>query len=237
MTNTPILTAKDIKRSLPFNEHTLHILKGLTFTIDRGEWVALTGPSGSGKTTLLGILAAIDRPTSGEVSLEGQAIHDLPETRLACLRNEKIGIVFQAFNLIPTMSAQENVEVPLYIGPRRKQAARIAGEMLDLVGLGDRRHHLPHQLSGGEQQRVAIARALVAGPAVLFADEPTGNLDSATGKQVLDLITRLRQQFALTVVMVTHDASVAACADRRLHLVDGLFVTPPAVGSAMESAL
>jgi putative ABC transport system ATP-binding protein len=237
MTDTPILVAREITRSLPFDHQTLPILKGLSLTIDRGEWVALTGPSGSGKTTLLGILAAIDHPTAGEVILEGQAIHNLPETKLARLRNEKIGIVFQAYNLIPTMSAQENVEAPLYIGPRRKQAARIAGEMLDLVGLGDRRRHLPHQLSGGEQQRVAVARALAGSPALLFADEPTGNLDSAAGRQVLDLISRLRRQFALTVVMVTHDAGVAAYADRRLHLVDGLFVTPPPAGSAAESAL
>ena len=226
MSSDFILNARDIQRSISFNSHTLHILRGLTFDIARGEWAALTGPSGSGKTTLLGILAAIDRPNSGEVLFEGKNISGLPESRLARLRNEKIGIVFQTFNLIPTMTAQENVEAPLYISSQRRQASQVAAEMLDLVGLRERVRHLPHQLSGGEQQRVAIARALTTGPSILFADEPTGNLDSATGKQVLTMISRLRERLGLTVIMVTHDSSVAAYADRSLHLVDGLLVNP-----------
>ncbi|RPI21220.1 MAG: ABC transporter ATP-binding protein, partial [Chloroflexota bacterium] len=190
--------------------------------------VALTGPSGSGKSTLLGILAGLDRPTRGRVRLNGVYISVLPEGKLARFRNEEIGVVFQSFHLIASMTAQENVEAPLYIGPHRRQAAALARQMLEQVGLGERLHHLPHQLSGGEQQRVAIARALVAGPQLLLADEPTGNLDSATSKQVLGLIRLLRQQLGLTVIMVTHDPQVASYADRRLHLVDGQLEQPVA---------
>jgi putative ABC transport system ATP-binding protein len=221
MQTQPILQSHEIHRALPLGGQSLHILRGISFEIQRGEWVALTGPSGSGKSTLLGILAGIDLPTAGEVRLNGMDLTRLSEGQLAHLRNRQIGIVFQSFNLIPSMTAQENVEAPLYIGPQRRQARQLAQEMLELVGLGDRLRHLPHQLSGGEQQRVAIARALVTRPAVLLADEPTGNLDTATGEKVLRLIARLRGQFGLTVVMVTHDPSVASFADRSLHLVDG----------------
>lgn len=221
-----IVTVNNVHRVLSLGGRELHILRGVSFSIAEGEWVALTGPSGSGKSTLLGILGGIDRPTQGSVTLDGVEISALPEGRLARIRNEKVGIVFQAFHLIPTMTAQENVEAPLYVGPRRRQAPALARQMLETVGLGDRLNHLPHQLSGGEQQRVAIARALVGGPRLLMADEPTGNLDTATGKQVLSLIRGLREQFGLTVVMVTHDAQIASAADRRLHLVDGQFSAP-----------
>ena len=221
MTSQPLLAVEDVRRSLTQGGRTLHILRGVSFTVEPGEWVALTGPSGSGKSTLLGVLAGIDRPTQGAVRLEGAEISALPEGRLARIRNGRIGVVFQAFHLIPTMTAQENVEAPLYIGPRRRQAQALARQMLEQVGLGDRLHHLPHQLSGGEQQRVAIARALVNGPALLLADEPTGNLDSAAGRQVLALIAELRRQMGLTVIVVTHDSQVAAYAGRRLQLVDG----------------
>ncbi|MEJ2710759.1 MAG: ABC transporter ATP-binding protein, partial [Anaerolineales bacterium] len=149
------------------------------------------------------------------------AITDLSEKQLARIRNEKIGIVFQSFHLIPALTAQENVEVPLYVSPQAKRASQLACEMLEAVGLEDRKHHRPHQLSGGEQQRVAIARALVNRPSILLADEPTGNLDSLNGQSVLDLIGRLRQQMNLTIVMVTHDPDVARSADRELHLLDG----------------
>jgi putative ABC transport system ATP-binding protein len=202
----------------------LPILRGISFAVEVGEWVALTGPSGSGKSTLLGVLAGIDRPTRGRVCIDGVEISAKPEGQLAKLRNEKIGVVFQAFHLIPTMTALENVEAPLYINPKWKQAHTLAQQMLEQVGLGERLHHLPHQLSGGEQQRVAIARALVCRPSLLLADEPTGNLDSATSKQVLGLIRLLRTQLGLTVVMVTHDPQVAGFADRSLHLVDGQLV-------------
>jgi len=219
----------DLHRTMVQGGRELHILRGLSFNVAAGEWVALMGPSGSGKSTLLGLLAGIDRPTRGSVRLGELEISSLPEKKLARVRNERVGLVFQAFHLIPSLTAQENVEAPLYIGPRRGQASALAREMLQRVGLGERAGHLPHQLSGGEQQRVAIARALVGGPRLLLADEPTGNLDTATGRQVLELITQLRHELGLTVVMVTHDARVAAYADRRMHLVDGRLVSPELV--------
>jgi len=219
-----LIEVEDIHRSLSLGERSLQILRGVTFSVGIGEWVALTGPSGSGKSTLLGILAGIDRPTRGRVLLEGIEISARPEGQLAKLRNEKIGVVFQAFHLIPTMTALENVEAPLYINPKWKQARSLAQQMLEQLGLGERLHHLPHQLSGGEQQRVALARALACHPALLLADEPTGNLDSATSRQVLGLIRLLREQLGLTVMVVTHDAQVASYADRSLRLVDGQLV-------------
>lgn len=224
------LQVQDVSRALTLEKRALPILRNISFEVGQGEWVALTGPSGSGKSTLLGILGGIDRPTTGRVLLDGVELNTLSEQKLARVRNEKIGVVFQAFHLLPTMSAQENVQAPLYIHPERKRAAALATAMLERVGLGDRIKHLPHQLSGGEQQRVAIARALVTHPRVLLADEPTGNLDSANGNQVLDLLQELRTQLGLTIVMVTHDEHVAGYAGRRLHLVDGQFQTPPQRG-------
>jgi putative ABC transport system ATP-binding protein len=237
MSTPPAIEVEALTRTLMLDRRQVRILRGLSFTVAAGEWTALTGPSGSGKSTLLGVLAGIDRPTSGRVCVEGVEISALSENRLARLRNEKIGIIFQAFHLIATLTAQENVEAPLYIGPRRREARKLAAEMLERVGLAERRHHLPHQLSGGEQQRVAIARALVGGPRLLLADEPTGNLDSATSHQVLALITQLRAQMGLTVVMVTHDAGIAAYADRRLHLVDGQFAAPAKINSPAPAVL
>ena len=226
MRNTNIIQVEDVHRTLVQGGRELHILRGVTFTVEAGEWVALSGPSGSGKSTLLGLLAGMDRPSRGRVRLAGVEISSLPESQLARFRSEKAGVVFQSFHLIASMTAQENVEVPLYIGPERRRAGALARQMLEQVGLGDRLDHLPHQLSGGEQQRVAIARALVNGPCLLLADEPTGNLDSASSKQVLGLIRLLRLQLGLTVIVVTHDPQVAGYADRRLHLVDGQLVQP-----------
>ncbi|MEM6646809.1 MAG: ABC transporter ATP-binding protein [Bacteroidota bacterium] len=220
----PALTVRDLTRALPLGDTPIQILRGLSFTIKRGEWVAITGPSGSGKSTLLGILSGLDAPSSGHVSVDGVEISTLPEAELARLRNEKIGIVFQSFNLIGTLTAQENVEVPMYVGPNRRQAAKRAKAMLDRVGLSDRLDHRPHQLSGGQQQRVAIARAMVTEPPVLVADEPTGNLDSATSEQILDLFAELHRDLGVTLIVVTHDPAVAARADRVLHLVDGRLV-------------
>lgn len=220
-----IIQLENVRRSLPLGNHTIHILHDINISVQAGEWVTVSGPSGSGKSTLLGLVGAIDQPTEGKVVLDGTDVSRLPESQLARIRNETVGIVFQSFNLIATMTAQQNVEVPLYIGPRRHKARALAKRMLDMVGLGDRLHHLPGQLSGGQQQRVAIARALVNRPRILLADEPTGNLDSGTSEQVLDLIARLQQQLQLTVVMVTHDPLVASRADRVLQLVDGRFVS------------
>jgi putative ABC transport system ATP-binding protein len=221
MQNKDLIEVDNVYRKITTGGRDLQILRGISFTVADGEWVALTGPSGSGKSTLLGILAGIDRPTQGSVKLEGFEISSQSEDRLARIRNEMIGIVFQSFNLIPTMTALENVEAPMYIHPKWRGANHLALEMLRLVGLSDRCHHLPYQLSGGEQQRVAIARALVTGPRVLLADEPTGNLDSTTSKQVLTLLQQLRTSMGLTIIMVTHDPTVAACADRCLHIMDG----------------
>jgi putative ABC transport system ATP-binding protein len=233
MADNKIIQVENITRHLPQGGRELHILNGVTFAVETGAWLALTGPSGSGKSTLLGILAGIDRPSGGKVYLDGTEISALPEGRLARLRNEKLGVVFQSFHLIPTMTALENVESPLYIHPQRRHARAMAANMLEQVGLGERMDHFPHQLSGGEQQRVAIARALVCGPEILLADEPTGNLDTATSKQVLDLLRQLRSQLGLTVIMVTHDLAIAARADRRLHIVDGRLVDgqPSAMGA------
>ncbi len=220
------LQAINLTRSLPLAGQQMPILNAVSFEIARGEWIALTGPSGSGKSTLLGILAGIDAPSSGRVIVAGVDITRMRERALARIRNRQIGIVFQSFNLIPALTAQENVEVPLYVGANRRGAHKRAREILDLVGLGDRLRHRPHQLSGGEQQRVAIARALVTKPALLLADEPTGNLDSKTGAQVLDLFARLHDELALTLVVVTHDPEVALRAGRVLRLVDGRLVPP-----------
>jgi putative ABC transport system ATP-binding protein len=215
--------AENVTRALPLGGVAVNILNGVSFRVARGEWIALTGPSGSGKSTLLGLIAGLDTPSSGRIVIDGTDITGLDEGALAALRNQKIGIVFQSFNLIPTLTAQENVELPLYVRSGRG-AVEQARQMLDLVGLRARRRHRPSQLSGGEQQRVAIARALVTQPALLVADEPTGNLDSQTGAQVLDLFDRLHRELGVTLIIATHDPQVARRANRELHIVDGRLV-------------
>ena len=184
------------------------------------------GPSGSGKTTLLGLLAGLDRPTSGTVHLDGEELGALDEDRRARLRGEKIGFVFQSFQLIPTLTARENVQVPLEL--RGEDAGARAAELLERVGLGDRGHHYPAQLSGGEQQRVALARAFSTRPRVLLADEPTGNLDAGTGATIIDLMTELNRDLATTLVLVTHDLDLAARARRTIRLADGEIVADTA---------
>jgi putative ABC transport system ATP-binding protein len=222
--NETVVKAVTLTRSLSMGERQVHILKEVSFQVPGGQWVALTGPSGAGKSTLLGLLAGIDTPTSGQLWIGGHDITKMDEVRLARIRNRNIGIVFQSFHLIPTLTARENVEVPLYVGDRSRQAKRLAQEMLAWVGLSQRVDHRPHQLSGGEQQRVAIARALVTQPTLLLADEPTGNLDSVTGQKILDLFDRLREEFGVTLIVATHDPAAAQRADRELQLLDGRFV-------------
>ncbi|HXA27975.1 MAG TPA: ABC transporter ATP-binding protein [Candidatus Angelobacter sp.] len=218
----PALEARDLRRSLPLGDRRIEILRGIDLTILPGESVALMGPSGSGKSTLLGVLAGLDRPTEGRVLVDGIDITDMPESRLAVVRNAKIGMVFQAFNLIPTLTAQENVEVPLYVGSHPGSAEQRAKQMLDLVGLAHRTGHKPNQLSGGEQQRVAIARALSTDPAIVIADEPTGNLDASTGELILQLLDDLRRRLGTTFLIATHDPHTASRAERIVTIVDGL---------------
>jgi putative ABC transport system ATP-binding protein len=200
----------------------VEILKGIDLEIPRGQFAAIMGPSGSGKSTLLGLLAGLDNPTSGQVLLDGEDITQLSEDRMAVLRGQKIGFVFQSYHLIPTLTAEENVLLPMELAGRDRGGRARARELLDRVGLTDRFDHYPVQLSGGEQQRVALARAFALRPPILLADEPTGNLDSATGAVVLELILTLHREENATMVLVTHEQPLAACADRRIILRDGL---------------
>ncbi len=203
-------------------KRTVHALRNLTFRVERGEMVATMGPSGSGKSTLLNILGGLDHPSEGSVMIDGLEMSGLSDDELTRLRREKIGFIFQFFNLLQTLTALENVALPLHLaGISRKEARSRAGAMLEIVGLKDRKDHLPDELSGGEQQRVAMARALVLNPPLILADEPTGNLDSRNGQEVLALFKKLQNQFGTTVIMVTHDSKAAAYCDRILSMQDG----------------
>ncbi|MEM7479546.1 MAG: ABC transporter ATP-binding protein [Acidobacteriota bacterium] len=216
----PRIELRSLTHRLPSGERMITLLDDLDLTIAAGESVAVLGPSGSGKSTLLAMIAGLDRPTSGEVRIDGEVIHDWSEDRLALLRRHRIGFVFQSFQLLSNLTAQENVSLPLELLGAGDAAER-AADLLAAVGLSERGHHYPAQLSGGEQQRVALARAFAAQPDILLADEPTGNLDSATGEGVLTLLGDLRRKQGTTLVVVTHDRGVAARADRMIHLRDG----------------
>jgi putative ABC transport system ATP-binding protein len=216
----PLVRIRDLRLTVPSAAGPVNILRGVDLDIGRGEAVGLVGPSGSGKTSLLMVLAGLERASGGSVSLDGQEITRLNEDALAKLRRERVGIVFQAFHLIPTMTALENVAIPLELAGVRDADAR-ARTALDAVRLGHRVTHLPNQLSGGEQQRVAIARAFAPEPALLLADEPTGNLDHATGQTIIDLMFALRQRMGTTLLLITHDRDLAGRCDRRVHLSDG----------------
>ena len=218
--NDMVLSLRGVGRSLPSGGKMLTILDEVDLDVARGEFLAVLGPSGSGKSTLLALMAGLDRPSAGEVHLDGERIDRLSEDRLAVLRRHKVGFVFQSFQLLGNLTARENVMLPMELLGERG-ASRRAGELLEAVGLSERGHHYPSQLSGGEQQRVALARAFAPKPALLLADEPTGNLDGATGRMVLDLLVGMRAEEGATLVLVTHDPAVAALADRRIHLADG----------------
>ena len=205
--------------------HLVEILRGVDLQIPRGQFIAILGPSGSGKSTLLGLMAGLDTPSRGSITLDGLEISGMEEDALARVRGQKIGFVFQSYQLIPTLTAEENVLLPLELNGNDKGALSRARALLADVGLGDRCDHYPVQLSGGEQQRVALARAFIGKPPILMADEPTGNLDSTTGKQVLELLLSLNRREGATLVLVTHDQELASFADRRLTLRDGLVVS------------
>jgi putative ABC transport system ATP-binding protein len=219
-TTTPRIELRELTRRLPSGDRVLTILDRVDLRIEPGEFLAILGPSGSGKSTLLALMAGLDRPTSGEVLVDGQPIQNLSEDQLAVLRRHKVGFVFQSFQLLTNLTARENVLLPVELLGQPDPVGR-ANELLAAVGLGERGHHYPSQLSGGEQQRVALARAFAARPPILLADEPTGNLDGTTGRRILELLTELRRREGTTLVLVTHDPAVGALADRLIHLRDG----------------
>jgi putative ABC transport system ATP-binding protein len=222
-----ILRCESVSRVYRSGNRDLTVLKDISFSLEPGGFVAILGPSGSGKTTLLGLLAGLDRPTSGTVYLEGQDLGALTEDARARVRVEKIGFVFQSFQLIPTLTARENVQVPLELRGDRAAPQR-AGELLTRVGLAGREDHYPAQLSGGEQQRVALARGFGIRPRLLFADEPTGNLDAGTGATIIELMVELNREFETTLVLVTHDLDLAGRARRTIRLADGAIVADSA---------
>jgi ABC-type lipoprotein export system ATPase subunit len=243
-----LIQLNDVRKTYHLGEIDVPVLKGVSLTVGRGELVALMGASGSGKSTLMNILGCLDRPTGGEYWLDGQLVSNLSSDERALVRNSKIGFCFQNFNLLPRTSAVENVMMPLSyaaapVSDRQARARAVA--LLERVGLGDRTHHYPSQLSGGQQQRVAIARALVNDPPLLFADEPTGNLDSQTSEEVLRMFERLNEEEGITIILVTHDSNVAAHAKRIIRMRDGRiedgagsFRLPPSLPAApLETAM
>lgn len=216
----PIVSLKNVQLSLKGNAGTINILKSITLQVGRGQAVALTGPSGSGKSSLLMVMAGLERATGGTVNLQGQDLGRMDEDQLAVFRRDHVGVVFQSFHLIPTLTALENVLVPLELAGQPNAPAQAMAQ-LDAVGLAHRTGHYPAQMSGGEQQRVALARAVAPGPSVLFADEPTGNLDARTGAKVMDLMFALQKDQGATLILATHDAALAARCDRVITLHDG----------------
>ena len=218
-----MLIARDVTKEYMSGGQKLAVLRDVSFTIRQGEFVAIVGPSGSGKTTLLGLLAGLDTPTRGTVLLDESDLTKLSENDRARLRGEKVGFVFQTFQLIPTLTALENVQVPLELRGSNGAVER-ARDLINRVGLSGRGHHFPTQLSGGEQQRVAIARAFANSPKILFADEPTGNLDHATGQRIFDLLHHLNSDEGSTIILVTHDSNLASRASRIIRLLDGAIV-------------
>ncbi len=220
-----VIEARNLKKVYVMGEIEVHALRGVSFNIKRGEALSIMGPSGSGKSTVMNLLGCLDRPTSGEYILDGEAVAKMTDDQLANVRNRKVGFVFQSFNLLPRLTALGNVELPLrYAGvvEGRRERARA---MLEAVGLSDRIMHRPYELSGGQQQRVAIARALVNNPAIIMADEPTGNLDSKVGKEIINLLLNLNKEFGVTLIIVTHDPKIAEQTQRIIRLRDGLLET------------
>lgn len=226
-----IIRVSNVHKIYRVGENVVHALAGVSLSVNRGEFVAITGTSGSGKSTLLNVLAGLEPVTVGEIVVCGQHMEELSENALVSFRRENVGFVFQSFNLIPTMTAEENVALPLmFRGESKAQRLEKARRMLDIVGLGDHAQHKPMQMSGGQQQRVGIARALVVDPKIIYADEPTGNLDSKNGAETIRLIKKIVKEQNQTVVMVTHDLKLAREADRIIYIIDGRIVDGEAVG-------
>ncbi len=217
-----VIKVQDLTKVYQMGAVEVPALRGITFKIQKGEVVSIMGPSGSGKSTLMNILGCLDRLTSGEYYLDSENVSDLDDDQLAQIRNQKVGFVFQNFNLLPRSTALENVELPLRYAGVVENRKKLAEEALRNVGLGDRLYHKPAELSGGQQQRVAIARAIINNPAIILADEPTGNLDSKSGKEIMDLLLGLNKKFGTTLIIVTHDAKIAKRTKRTIHIFDGL---------------
>ncbi len=218
-----VVDAQDLTKVFTMGDVEVHALRGLSIQIERGEVVSIMGPSGSGKSTLMNILGCLDRPTSGDYCLDGESVANLKDEQLAEIRSRKVGFVFQSFNLLPRSTALANIELPLRYGPPNGRKRReLAKEALVDVGLGDRITHRPNELSGGQQQRVAIARALVNNPAIVMADEPTGNLDSKSGDEIMDLLLKLNHERGATLIIVTHDPEIAEQTQRVIHIRDGI---------------
>ena len=218
----PIIQIQDVHKNYVLDGVQVHALRGIDLTVSRGDFLAIMGPSGSGKSTLMNILGCLDIPDDGSYRLQGKDVAHMDSDALASLRNQEIGFVFQSFNLLPRTTAIENVETPLiYAGVNKKERRQRAVDSLHRLGLGDRLYHLSNQLSGGQQQRVAIARALITHPSLLLADEPTGNMDTGTSQEIMDILSQLNQKEGLTIVLITHEAEIAAWATRSLTLRDG----------------
>lgn len=224
-----ILKTHDLCKTYGSSDAKVEALKNINLTVQQGEFVAIVGASGSGKSSLLHLLGGVDRPTSGQVVIDGTDLYSLSETDLAIFRRRKIGFIFQAYNLIPVLSAEENIKLPMLLDNRQTDES-YADELMNVLGLKERKHHLPNQLSGGQQQRTAIGRALINKPSIILADEPTGNLDSKNSKEIVDLLTFSVRKYNQTLIMITHDSNVAKRADRIVNIKDGVLYEQQAGG-------